>query len=333
MNHPHALTVTALAAALFAHAALAGPVAMPKVERTAPGEVVISWTGDNPVDVYVADRPDATIAQAKLVSDDDRDGRHELQLASNARTYFILKNDNGSTLKVAERLLPLERGSNFRDLGGYPAAGGKRIRWGKIYRSGATAMLSDWDIAYVDGLGISSMIDLRSVEERKLAPTAQLAGRTGAHYIATDYSMAPLFARLSAPNAEPVGTVPVKSMYRDWLTSLAPQYKAIFEELLANNVILADYHLSTAYRRPEHEMPTINAAAHPGNPVALYFAKAQESDKWKTPRPLYSSEGTPHLAEALDEIDTQWGSVETYLDRVLGIDEVEIAALRATYLE
>ena len=35
--------------------------------------------------------------------------------------------------------LPLERGSNFRDLGGYPAAGGKHVRWGTIYRTGGHA--------------------------------------------------------------------------------------------------------------------------------------------------------------------------------------------------
>ena len=46
-----------------------------------------------------------------------------------------------------ERLIVLERSSNFRDLGGYPAAGGKHVRWGMIYRTAAMPMLTEADYA------------------------------------------------------------------------------------------------------------------------------------------------------------------------------------------
>jgi protein-tyrosine phosphatase len=50
-------------------------------------------------------------------------------------------------------------------------------------------------------------------------------------------------------------------------------------------------------------------------------------------RPLYDSQGRPYLDYALDEIETKWGTVEIYLDKVLGVDKAEITRLRALYLE
>ena len=34
-----------------------------------------------------------------------------------------------------DRHVPLAGASNFRDFGGYPAAGGRQVRWGRLYRS------------------------------------------------------------------------------------------------------------------------------------------------------------------------------------------------------
>ena len=41
-----------------------------------------------------------------------------------------------------DRLLPLQGGNNFRDLGGYRAADGRSVRWGLLFRSGAMASLT-----------------------------------------------------------------------------------------------------------------------------------------------------------------------------------------------
>jgi protein-tyrosine phosphatase len=338
-------------------------VAAPKVERVSPRRLAISWTATRPVDVYVSNRADATLAQARLVSDNDSDGSHEMAVPNGARSYFILADSTGSVTRVAERLLPLQRGSNFRDLGGYPAANGKHVRWGKIYRSGATAMLSNQDVAFVGGLGIKSMIDLRSTEELRLAPT-RLRGVGGPRYISNAYPMMPLLYRSTATttSATPNAT-PVPNGYVSYLTMLAPQYRAIFDELLAARgavsyncsagqdrtgvatalvlsalgvpraTILEDYHLSTRFRRPENEMPPISVETAASDPVANFFANTRKSPDWKTPRPLYSPAGTSRLGDALDAIDARWGSVENYLRVGMGITDAQIATLRAIYLE
>lgn len=351
--------------------ALAAPAAHARfrsvsVERE-QGRLAVVWAADGPVDVYEAKEADASVNGAVLLSDDDRDGRHIVTAEAFARPYFLLKDESdGTILRVAERLLPLERGSNFRDLGGYRAADGRYVRWGRIFRSGAMPVLSDADIRYFAGLGIATVVDLRSAEERELAPDTILS-QPGVRYFASDYSMASIFGRLmpapggntAVPRQEASG---MTLLYRDWLVSLAPQFREMFASLLAGEgglvyhcsagqdrtgvgsalilaalgvpreVILADYHLSTPSRRPEHEMPKIDPARFPNNAMAAYFAKASTAEVPKA-RPLYDARGVAFLAATFDEIDTRWGSVEHYLDDVLGIGAVELAELRADYLE
>ena len=360
MKLHHSLTGALAAGALLLHPIAALALDGATVERAAPNQVTVSWQGGDPVDVYVSAQPDAPIAASIRVARADRRGVFVLKRTGPSRPYFILKDDrDGSLVRVADRLLPLERGSNFRDVGGYPAAGGKHVRWGLIYRSGATPMLTDADFRYLARLGIASDIDLRSTEERQIAPD-RLPARTGALYLARDYPGAEVFAPAATRGRSDASPV---NLYRSWLVSLAPQFKDVFHQLLRRNgavtyhcsagqdrsgvatalvlsalgvpraVILADYHLSTQDRRPENEMPRIDPARYPGNVVAAYYVKAQSAGAPTKPRPLYDKAGVALLQQTFDEIDSRWGSVDAYLDKELGIDARDIARLRAAYLE
>lgn len=333
--------------------ALAGIITDARVERTAPDSLTIAWADKDPVDVFVTTKPDASPAQATLLSDDDRDGRYVLPSAGTGRRYFLLRDERTHQVTtVAERLLPLERGSNFRDIGGYPAADGRHIRWGMIYRSGATPMLTAADVQQVKALGLTQLVDLRSSEERVLAPTRI----DGIAYAAVGYSMADVMK--PAGGAVRNGS----AIYRNFPMLLAPQLRIIFADLLAGtgpiafncsagqdrtgfvtamilsalgtprDVILTDYHLSTQYRRPLNEMPKIDLAAHPGDPAAALFAHYQGSPGAAVAQPLREADGTPFLAGAIDEIDRRWGSVDAYLEKEIGLDKVKVASLRREYL-
>jgi len=353
----------ALVASLFLLSAAQAQTA-PTVERAAPDQIVIRWQGGGPVDVYLSDRPDAPISKATRVAQGDKDGAFTATWTQASRPYVILRNErDGHLTRVAERLLPLEHGSNFRDLGGYPGADGKHVRWGLIYRTAATPMLTVADSRYVERLGIGADIDLRSVEERELAPDAAVL-RTKARYYANDYPASDVFSKLIQPPAgapHPAASGQ-SSLYRGWLVSLAPQFRDIFQQLLADKgavtyhcsagqdrtgvasalvlsalgvpreVILADYQLSTADRRPDYEMPPVDPAQHPGNMVAVFYAKARAAGPL-TAKPLYDASGRAFLQETFDEIDSRWGSVDAYLDKELGIGARERARLRALYLE
>ncbi|MCW8305472.1 tyrosine-protein phosphatase [Acidiphilium sp. PA] len=60
---------------------------------------------------------------------------------------------------------------NFRAVDPLPAGGGRRLRPGLIYRSGALASLTRDDTAAIEPLGIKLICDLRSASERRRFPT------------------------------------------------------------------------------------------------------------------------------------------------------------------
>ena len=62
---------------------------------------------------------------------------------------------------AARRHLTFERLHNFRDLGGYPTADGRQVRWGRLYRSDSLGKLSGNDLDQFAAIGIRTVIDLR----------------------------------------------------------------------------------------------------------------------------------------------------------------------------
>jgi protein-tyrosine phosphatase len=64
------------------------------------------------------------------------------------------------------RLIKFEGCYNFRDLGGYPTADGRALRWRVLFRSDALHRLSEAEVERMrDELGIGAVIDLRSTAE------------------------------------------------------------------------------------------------------------------------------------------------------------------------
>jgi protein-tyrosine phosphatase len=65
-----------------------------------------------------------------------------------------------------ERRIDLPGCANFRDLGGYPARDGMRLRWRRLFRSDALYGLTAEGVDRVVGeLGIGAVVDLRSTGE------------------------------------------------------------------------------------------------------------------------------------------------------------------------
>lgn len=59
------------------------------------------------------------------------------------------------------RHLSFDQLHNFRDLGGYPTADGRTVRWGLLFRSDSLGKLEGGDWERFLGLGIENVIDLR----------------------------------------------------------------------------------------------------------------------------------------------------------------------------
>lgn len=316
--------------------------------------LLVRWSATRPVDVLVSDAPDAAVRAATLVSPADADGEHRLSVPAGQRRYVrLVERGTGQWLRMAERVLPLEAGSNFRDVGGYAAAGGRHVRWGLIYRSAGQPLLTPADQAQIARLGLANLVDLRSAEERRLAPTRIQNVR----YNAVGYSMSAL---MPAASATPIRNG--STLYRGFPTLLAPHLRLVFDRLLNERgalayncsagqdrtgfvtamilsalgvpqaTIMADYTLSTELRRPQFEMPPIDPAVAASDPVARMFAAYQTPQAAK-PTPLVEADGTPFLAGALAEISEKYGSVEAYLEREAGLTPARRKALQAAYLE
>jgi protein-tyrosine phosphatase len=66
---------------------------------------------------------------------------------------------------VAAHSVEFETCFNFRDLGGYPAADGRRVQPGRVFRSGSLQWLAPADLKRLHSLGVKTVVDLRSSAE------------------------------------------------------------------------------------------------------------------------------------------------------------------------
>lgn len=67
-------------------------------------------------------------------------------------------------------VVPLEGGSNFRDLGGYRTRDGRAVRRGAVFRSAHLGNLTQVDRANLGRLGVRTIVDLRGVSEAAETP-------------------------------------------------------------------------------------------------------------------------------------------------------------------
>jgi protein-tyrosine phosphatase len=70
------------------------------------------------------------------------------------------------------RIVPLEGCSNFRDLGGYLTADGRRVRHGLVFRSAHLGGLTAADRRTLADLGVRTIVDLRGASEAAETPHA-----------------------------------------------------------------------------------------------------------------------------------------------------------------
>jgi protein-tyrosine phosphatase len=76
---------------------------------------------------------------------------------------------------------------NFRDVGGLPAADGRRVRPGVLFRSGHLAHATAEDIAFLSSLGLHTVFDFRNAADQALeGPDAELPGVRNVNIPLTD---------------------------------------------------------------------------------------------------------------------------------------------------
>lgn len=322
------------------------------------GRYVLEWTATGPVDVYLASSPDG--ADARLISDDDTDGVHmEPRSDDQSRAYFLLRTEDGTETVTALRLLPLEGGRNFRDLGGYETEDGQSVRWGKVYRSGVMTGLTANDYRYLSGLGISVICDFRATSEREEEPTDWQAGEID--YIAWDYEMdasAFMSAFADGEMSAERSRQAFMGFYRQTPYVFADRYAEMFDRLAAGELplafncsagkdrtgvaaalllsllgvdretIVADYALSDDFVDYMAEMASHQATEiDPSDPMYAFTQLPPE-----VIAPFMASD-PDYIRAMFDQIETDHGDVATYLREVVGVTDAEREAIRSALLD
>jgi protein-tyrosine phosphatase len=70
-----------------------------------------------------------------------------------------------------DRRIPLAGTLNLRDVGGYPVAGGGSIGWRRLLRSDALHRIDQAGVDMLCGLGLRTVLDLRTAAEIEIAPS------------------------------------------------------------------------------------------------------------------------------------------------------------------
>ena len=141
--------------------------------RTGKDSVKLSWklkSKDSKVVVFKGEKPDAIDRRRPVAT---VTGKSEVSISGldpDSRYYFEVVASDGTKKRIGERRVPLEGSVNFRDLGGYRALDGRRVKWGQVFRSDNLGRLTDRDVNYLQKMGIRRVCDFRTPAEIKKLP-------------------------------------------------------------------------------------------------------------------------------------------------------------------
>jgi protein-tyrosine phosphatase len=245
------------------------------------------------------------------------------------------------------RVLPLQGGRNFRDLGGYRTANGRTVKWGLLYRSGQMHDLTPADYVTLQKLGIRTVCDFRDTRERTTEPTLWPAGQRpkvlSDHY-ALDMSSLRLPGDPSTWTQRQVVTA-MTATYPKLLEQFNGQYRRMFAELLTGDVPLA-FHCTAGKDRTGVAAALLLTAL--GVPRATIVDDYLLSNRHMAPMPAHPTgfwaKLSPEAARTFAGVDRRYidavfavtdrhpGGTMGYLRDELGLDAGKIAKLRALYL-
>ena len=241
------------------------------------------------------------------------------------------------------RHLNLSGASNFRDLGGYPTADGRTVRWRQIFRSNHLGHLTDDDAAVLRELGVRSAFDFRGAEER----TAAICGmpEISVHslpveptVVAALRAIAAAGTPLSAGHAFEV----MRESYSGYVQNNTLRYRTLFAHLLEDSAPLV-IHCTAGKDRTGfacalilHTLGVSRDTIAEDYLLTNRFYRRDPNHSSDLPdeiKQVLGSVQESFLAAAFEAIDADYGDLETYLRDGLGLGKAERAHLEARYLQ
>jgi len=249
----------------------------------------------------------------------------------------------------ATREIKLQGAVNFRDIGGYHTKNGKTVKMGLLYRSAALNTLTDADLTKLAALHIKYDFDFRGPYEVKTAPdkiptgTSRISLPAGSENIGDSNYMKNMGKYLKSDSF-------MMSFYTV-LTPFKDRYTPLFDSLLSNKTIspmlfhctagkdrtgiaaalilyalgvdeqtiFEDYEATNYYRRNENAKTITQMTKYYGldEKIASNLMGAKKE----------------YIAATFATIRSNFGTIESYLEKELGLNAAKINKLRKIYLE
>ena len=245
------------------------------------------------------------------------------------------------------RAVKLEGAINFRDIGNYVTVSGKKVKKGLLFRSADLSKLTNDDQKILEKLHIQYDFDFRGPYEVKSAPDKipstieRISLPAGSETIGDSNYMRDMVKKIK-------DSAFILSFYNN-ISSFKERYQPLFDSLLSfksekalvfhctagkdrtgiaaalilyslgvdEQTILNDYELTNFYRREENEKTIAQMQKFYGmsysNASALMAANRE------------------YLKSTFNTIKNQYGSLDYYLEKVMGLDNNKIFILRSYY--
>ncbi|MEM7540431.1 MAG: tyrosine-protein phosphatase [Pseudomonadota bacterium] len=287
---------------------------------------------------------EGALNQAQII--DSPNGVHQV--------FYLQPRSGSAGLAVALRALPLAGGVNFRDIGGYQTADGRRVKWGRVFRSGHMSKLTRGDYDYLSQIGLKTVCDLRLPEE---AANESAATPHGAKLefvgIRPGVSDPRYFHRLfQSANDPQVIVEAMATMNCSLMLDMAPNYQRLLDMMLdAGNAPLLINCSAGKERTGVAVAILLTALGVPRETVLYdfmlsktYFPVAAEVERVKAKyevtdsspaatalvMPLLETHET-YLESAFAAMEAKYGNSANYLREMFGLDNETLAALKEIY--
>jgi len=242
-------------------------------------------------------------------------------------------------------VVPLEGGSNFRDLGGYRTKDGRVVRRGAVFRSAHLGNLTAVDRSALGRLGVRTIVDLRGINEAAETPHrvdgvdcrivgAHIEPRLGDRIVAAvaDGSASPhLMMQFLTEH------------YRDYPHRCAPGFRTLFGTLSDGAHRPLVFHCTAGKDRTGFASALLlTLLGVPWETVMDDYLRTNEL--WTghigrypeldiDTRAAIVEARTPYLEAAFEVVRTDFGGPEQFAERALSLDGAARERLRADLLD
>lgn len=249
---------------------------------------------------------------------------------------------------------------NFRDVGGLPTTDGRRVKPGKLFRSGHLAHATETDAEFLASLGLHTIFDFRNDADHALEGLdVELPGVRNVNIPLSDPADGKEFWKMVRDG----GVEQLRGLLGDGKAAdrMAGSYRAMIENRTAE-------HSRVVHAIAEDSVPALMHCAAGKDRAGLSIAvtllalgvereaivadylesnaphrryrvrRGSEAPEARSPEvmellaPLFDARAE-YLTAAFDAIDTYWGGVDRYLAEGLGLSSETLGRLRDRLLD